>query len=77
MDLIVSLDFHKTQSYEVDIFYNFIIESFDTRELMFFLFMRSIAEKEVNIVITRMVTGDVRQIKVPIGKCLKMSKVYI
>lgn len=43
---------------------------------MFYLFMRSIAEKELNFVITRIVTGDIRSIKMPIAKCYKLAKIY-
>lgn len=43
---------------------------------MFYLFMRSIAEKELSIVINRIVTGDIRNVKVPVAKCLKLAKIY-
>ena len=41
---------------------------------MFYLYMRSLAEKEINQVITRMNTGDVRSLKIPNPKCLKLIK---
>ena len=60
MDFLLSLEFHKNQYYEIDIFNSFFNQTYDNRELMFYLFMRSICEKEINVVITRLVTGDVR-----------------
>lgn len=60
MDFLVSLDFYKSTSPEVQVFHSFFTQTFDSRELMFYLFMRSLGEKETNTMITRLVTGDIR-----------------
>eukprot|EP00350_Pseudokeronopsis_sp_OXSARD2_P011402 CAMPEP_0170566174 /NCGR_PEP_ID=MMETSP0211-20121228/79667_1 /TAXON_ID=311385 /ORGANISM="Pseudokeronopsis sp., Strain OXSARD2" /LENGTH=88 /DNA_ID=CAMNT_0010887271 /DNA_START=929 /DNA_END=1195 /DNA_ORIENTATION=- len=77
MDLVVSVEYLRHQLFEVEIFYHFFMQNYDIKELMFYLFMRSIAEKELNVVITRLVTGDVRQLKISVGKCLKVAKIYV
>lgn len=76
IDLIASIDFFKTQSTEIETFYNFFTANYDVKDLMFYLYLRSLAEKEVNQVVTRLQTGDVRQLKLPASKCLKLIKSF-
>ena len=49
LDLLISLDYYKENSIEVEIFSKFIDETFDTDDLIFFLFVRSCIEKEMKI----------------------------
>ena len=46
------------------------------KDLMFYLFMRSVAEKELNISIVRLSTGDIRQIKINQKKLYKLIRLY-
>ncbi|CDW71616.1 UNKNOWN [Stylonychia lemnae] len=74
IDFIVSIDYFRNQSTEVQTFYNFFIQNLEIKDLMFYLYMRSLAEKEINQVITRMNTGDVRLLKIPNQKCVKLIR---
>jgi hypothetical protein len=65
IDFIASIDFFRQQSSEVHLFYNFFVANFEVKDLMFYLYLRSLAEKELNTVIIRLQTGDVRQLKLP------------
>ncbi len=51
LNLIASLDFHLQLSNDVSvqIFSNFLAEKYERDELIFFLFVRSMIEKEMNI----------------------------
>ena len=63
IDLLVSLEQHKTASPEVETFYNFFTMEFSLKELMFFLFARSLAERELSTVITKMPSSqDIRNV---------------
>ena len=54
IDFIASIDFFRHQSSEVEIFYNFFVANFEVKDLMFYLYLRSLAEKELNVVIVRL-----------------------
>ena len=43
---------------------------------MFYLYMRSLTEKELGQPITRLTTGDVRQLRLSRKKCLKLIRHY-
>jgi len=46
------------------------------KDLMFYLYMRSLAEKELNIVISRTNNLVVRSLKLSSKKCHKLIKLY-
>ncbi len=60
IDIIASIDFFRSQSLEIGLFHAFFTQKYDIKDLMFFLYMRSLAEKECGQVITRLASGDIR-----------------
>jgi len=76
-DLLASIDSYKQTSSEVDLFFRFFIGDFHIKELMFYLYVRSLAEREMSIVITKLPSSqDIRSIKIPVAKALKIAKIY-
>ena len=49
VDLVSSIEFHRKQCLEADIFSKFMEETFDNKDLIFFLYIRSLIEKELDI----------------------------
>jgi len=49
MDLIISVEFHKNDSIEVDTFSKFLSEEYDSKDLIFYAYNRSIIEKNLGI----------------------------
>jgi len=49
LDLLMSIDYFKEFSHEIEIFTKFLTEEYDTDDLIFFLFVRSCIEKEMKI----------------------------
>jgi hypothetical protein len=49
LDILTSVEFFKTKFKEIEIFYKFLNEEYDTDDLIFFLFVRSCIEKEMKI----------------------------
>ena len=49
MDFLTSIDYHKNSSVETDLFYRFFVQQYGEQDLMFFLFERSLAERELSI----------------------------
>lgn len=76
IDFIASVDFFRQQSSEIETFYNFFVANFEVKDVMFYLYLRSLAEKELNQVVTRLQTGDVRQLKLSPQKCMKLIKSF-
>jgi len=61
IDFLASVDYFKLHVPEVALFYDFLTErSFDSSDLTFYLFMRSHAERELNIQLHKMTSGDSR-----------------
>ena len=61
IDLLASLDYFKLHVAEVSLVFDFFIEkTYDTSDLTFYLFMRSHAERELNIHLNKMTSGDSR-----------------
>jgi hypothetical protein len=52
------------------------VANFEVKDLMFYLYLRSLAEKELNQVVTRLQTGDVRQMKLTPQKSMKLIKSF-
>eukprot|EP00347_Sterkiella_histriomuscorum_P021994 403332051 len=78
IDFIASVDYFRLEGAcsEVETFYKFFIQDYSIENLLFFLYMRSLAEKESGQVITRIAVGDVRQVKLSRNKCYKLFKGY-
>ena len=53
-DFINSLEYHRQYSVEVDLFYRFFTLQYTDQDLMFFLFARSLTERELRIKYTNM-----------------------
>jgi len=45
--MLLSLEYHRIEHREADIFARFLSETFDNDDLIFFLFVRNICEKEL------------------------------
>ena len=76
-DFINSLEYHRQYSVEVDLFYRFFTLQYTDQDLMFFLFARSLTERELQIKLTSMpVSFDITQLKINKKKVLKIAKVY-
>lgn len=61
-DLVYSIEFHRKNDPEADLFANFLTLKYDTRDLVFFLYTRCLLEKEVGIKFSAY--GKVNPIKV-------------
>lgn len=49
LDLLITVDYYRYYSKDVEIFAKFLDETYDTDDLIFFLFVRSCIEKEMKI----------------------------
>ncbi len=49
LDILLSADYYKDKSKEVEIFVKFLLEEYDSDDLIFFLFVRSCIEKEMKM----------------------------
>ena len=49
MDFITSIEYHRLNSVEADLFFRFFTQAYGEQDLMFFLFERSLAERELSI----------------------------
>lgn len=49
MDFMISLEYHKETSVECDLFYRFFTSQYSDQDLTFFLFVRSLAERELRM----------------------------
>lgn len=77
MDFITSIEYHRQNSVEADLFFRFFTQQYGDQDLMFFLFERSLAERELSIKITAAKNNyDIRQQMIPQGKIQKIAKVY-
>jgi hypothetical protein len=73
IDFLASLDYFKLHVPEVALFYDFFVEkSYDTSDLTFYLFMRSHAERELNIQLNKMTSGDSRQVRIYSQKGIRL-----
>jgi hypothetical protein len=53
-DLIASMEEHRLKNDEVHLFYLFFTLEYSLKELLFFLYVRSLAEKELAILIHKL-----------------------
>jgi hypothetical protein len=49
MDLLTSLEYHRMNTVEADLFHRFFSGQYTEQDLMFYLFERSLAERELNV----------------------------
>ena len=49
LDILLTADFYKDKSKEIEIFIKFITEEFDSEDLIFYLFVRNCIEKEMKM----------------------------
>lgn len=54
MDFITSIEYHRENCVEADLFFRFFTFQYSEQDLMFFLFERSLAERELNIKLANM-----------------------
>lgn len=77
MDFISSIDYHRQNSVEADLFYRFFSKQYAEQDLLFFLFERSLVEREQSIKLSAMPTSfDIRTKHIPCKQALKIAKVY-
>lgn len=60
LDLLLSVYHYKDSIKEVEIFSNFLNENYDTDDLIFFLFVRSCIEREMNILFIEKARDDIK-----------------
>jgi len=53
-DLLASIEVYKEQSVEVDLFYKFLVMEYHLKELLYYLYVRSLAERELSIMIAKL-----------------------
>ncbi len=78
-DLLASIEQHKETSQDVLYFYNFLIleDSFSVKELIFFLYIRSLAEQLLSINLLKLPSSqDIRNVYLLTSKCTKIARVY-
>ena len=76
-DLMASTDHHRQASVEVALFYQFLTQELTHKEMLYFLLLRNLAERELAIMITKLPSNqDVRSVKIKKDKCLKIAKLY-
>lgn len=76
-DLLASTDQLRQTSVEVALFYQFLTQELTHKELLYFLLLRNLAEREMSIMITKLPSNqDIRSIKITKLKCLKIAKLY-
>lgn len=51
---MASIEWHKKECLEVEVFSKFLDNTFDTNDLMFFLYLRSLIEKELELSFTNL-----------------------
>ena len=76
-DLLASTEQHRGSSSEVNLFYQFLTQAYPLKELLYYLYVRSLAEKELAIMITKLPSNqDVRSVMITNKKCFKIAKMY-
>ena len=75
--MLASTEQHRSNSAEVNLFYQFLTQAYPLKELLYYLYVRSLAEKELAIMITKLPSNqDVRSVMITNKKCFKISKMY-
>lgn len=81
-DLVSSLEYHRKEMTEADLFANFLTQKYDTRDLVFFLYTRCLLEKELGIKfsaygkVSPIKTVDPRTLTLSMKTCRKISTIF-
>lgn len=76
-DILASTEQHRHTSSEVNLFYQFLTQSYPLKDLLYYLYVRSLAEKELAILITKLPSNqDVRSVMITNKKCFKIARMY-
>lgn len=81
-DLVSSLEYHRKEMIEADLFANFLTQKYDTRDLVFFLYTRCLLEKELDIKfsaygkVSPIKTVDPRTLTLSMKTCRKISTIF-
>ena len=61
----------------MNLFSKFITSEYQLKELLYFLYVRSLAEKELSMLIPKLPSNqDIRSVKISTKKCYKIAKIY-
>ena len=75
--MLASTEQHRSTSAEVNLFYQFLTQAYPLKELLYYLYVRSLAEKELAMLITKLPSNkDVRSVMITNKKCFKIAKMY-
>lgn len=81
-DLVCSLEFHRKDMTEADLFANFLTQKYDTRDLVFYLYTRCLLEKELGIKfstygkVSPVKTVDPRTLNLTMKTCRKIASIF-
>jgi len=79
-DLMASLEMHRESSNDVYLFYSFFTQierGFSIKELLFYLYVRSLAEKCLSLFLAKIPSSqDIRNIFLAKSKCSKIAVVF-
>lgn len=64
MDFLATIDHYRAQVSEVEVFNEFLKETNDESDLTLYLLMRAQAEKETGVGLSKLASGDVRQVRI-------------
>lgn len=81
-DLIWSLEYHRKEIIEADLFAKFLSRKYDTRDLVFYLYTRCLLEKEVGVKfsgygkVNPVKTTDPRELILGMKTCRKIATIF-
>jgi len=76
-DILASTEQHRQTSAEVNLFYSFLTQMYPLKDLLYYLYVRSLAEKELAILITKLPSNqDIRSVMITNKKCFKIARMY-
>lgn len=76
-DLLASIEQHRQTSAEVNLFYQFLTQGYPLKEMLYYLYVRSLAERELAMRIDKLPSNqDVRNVQITNKKCFKLAKMY-
>lgn len=77
MDFINSIEFHRENAVEADLFYRFFNSQYTQQDLTFFIFIRGLTEQELRVKINGMPQNfDIRTWMIHIRNAQKISFMY-
>ena len=76
-DLLASTEQHRVNCAEVNLFYQFLTQAYPVKELLYYLYVRSLAEKELAIRIDKIPSNqDVRSVMITSQRAFKLARMY-